>query len=144
MRSLFTLFCLLFVTLSVQANEYDAEVAKLMGKHRLTLQWISWDKPGRAIVKKSGNDIVISGSQIGVDGDFLTIEGKIIDAAKDEFTFEGSIATRVSHINNGETCVREGVQVFQRTKPTRKYWRLQNMTNPCTQIETDYIDLFFH
>jgi hypothetical protein len=123
---------------------YEAEVRKLMGRHRLSLQWISWEKPGKAIVTKVGNNLILKGQQIGDNGDYLRIDGRIIDAAKDQFTFEGTIETRVSFINEGQACVREGVQVFARTKPTRKYWRLQNMLNPCTNIETDYVDLFFH
>lgn len=48
---------------------------------------------------------------------------------------------QISHINGGEPCVREGEMTFAITRK-RKYWRLQEMQNPC-DTATDYVDIYF-
>ena len=69
-----------------------------------------------------------------IDGEITRIEAK-------SFTFVGKIETSVSHINGGEVCLREGEMTFRITG-TRKYWRLMQMDNPCSEV-TDYVDIFF-
>ena len=47
-----------------------------VGKHNLTLQWISWDKPGSATITQIKGAYYIKGSQKSVTTtDSLTIEG---------------------------------------------------------------------
>ena len=73
--------------------------------------------------------------------DYLKVDGTITSIDKNEFTFNGTIDMRVSHINNGDHCKREGRMTFA-IKGKRKYWRLQEMDNPCDGV-TDYVDIFF-
>jgi hypothetical protein len=58
-----------------------------------------------------------------------------------QFVFEGTITTTISHINGGKPCVRQGDFTFKITGK-RKYWRMQEMDNPCDEA-TDYVDIYF-
>jgi hypothetical protein len=57
-----------------------------------------------------------------------------------EFTFRGTIVTRVKFIAAGQECRREGTFTFA-LKGQRRYWRLQQMQNPCADV-VDYVDLY--
>jgi hypothetical protein len=119
-----------------------AAKAMLLGSHRFSLQWISWDYFGKAVVTDQKGKLVIRGIQRAKDGqDFVRIDGVITEVDAKEFKFNGVIETKVSHNNNGEICKREGDMTFKITQ-NRKYWRLQEMQSPCG-IETDYVDIFF-
>jgi hypothetical protein len=116
----------------------------LLGRHRLSLQWISWDYFGTANVTNRRGTLYLKGEQRGRgrgNTDRLTIDGRITSVSAREFKFDGKIVTRVSHINGGEPCVREGEMTF-RVTGRRRYWRLQEMDNPC-DTATDYVDIFF-
>lgn len=114
----------------------------LLGQHRFSLQWISWDYFGKANVTESKGTLFIKGEQKGRGStDYLTLDGIITSVEAKEFTFKGTIITQVSHINNGEPCKREGEMTFKITG-SRKYWRMQEMDNPCEGV-TDYVDVFF-
>jgi hypothetical protein len=121
----------------------DANAKKmLLGKHKLSLQWISWDYFGTAIVTNKNGVLYLKGEQKQRAGkDYLKIDGTITLIDKNEFTFNGTIEIRVSHNNNGEPCKREGEMTFA-VKGKRKYWRLQEMDNPCDGV-TDYVDIYF-
>jgi hypothetical protein len=121
----------------------DADAKKmLLGKHRLSLQWISWDYFGTATVTNRNGVLYLKGEQRQRGGkDYLKVDGMITSIDKNEFTFSGTIDMRVSHIYNGEPCKREGEMTFA-IKGKRKYWRLQEMDNPCDSV-TDYVDIFF-
>ena len=121
----------------------DATAKKmLLGKHRLSLQWISWDYFGTATVTNKNGVLYLKGEQKQRGGkDYLKVDGTITTIDKNEFTFNGTIDMRVSHNNNGESCKREGEMTFA-IKGKRKYWRLQEMDNPCDGV-TDYVDIFF-
>ncbi|MBP6749924.1 MAG: hypothetical protein KA144_09820 [Xanthomonadaceae bacterium] len=130
------------------ANGLDAAAkAKLVGKHRLTLQWIGWSDlsvAGKLKIEERNGVLRAEGEQTGRgenEGDLLRVSGKIVSASQDGFVFEGEIVTRVSHIAGGAECKREGRFAFK-TKGGRKYWRLQEMDNPCDQA-TDYVDIYF-
>lgn len=119
---------------------------KLLGKHRLTLQWISWDHPGSAEVAEEGGALRLRGEQRSKEkgeasGDYLKIDGVIQDVTAKSFVFSGRIETRVSHIAGGKVCVREGRMTF-RISGKRRYYRLKEMDNPC-DVATDYVDLYF-
>jgi len=119
-----------------------AAAQMLLGKHRLSLQWISWDRIGTATVTNRAAVYSIKGEQKGRgNGDYVRIEGMIVSIDPKEFVFEGSIVTRVSHINGGEPCTRQGDFTFRITGK-RKYWRLMEMDNPC-DTATDYVDIYF-
>ncbi len=130
------------------ANGLDAAArARLVGEHLLTLQWLGFGDlsgAGRATVEDDGDTLPIKGEQRGTGenaGDFVRIDGRIVSATRDGFVFEGEIVTRVHHIANGEACRREGRFHFKATGK-RRYWRLQEMDNPCDQA-TDYVDVYF-
>lgn len=140
-------FSLMFLTIAANAQDRtivnDAVAAKmLLGRHMLSLQWVSWDYFGSATVTKSAGVYSIKGEQKGRGNpDFLKIGGTIKSIDAKEFVFEGTIVTQVSHINGGAPCTREGEFTFKITGK-RKYWRLTQMDNPCDPV-TDYVDIYF-
>lgn len=117
--------------------------AMLLGKHKLSLQWISWDYFGTANVTQKGGVFYLKGEQKsrGETADYVKVNGTITMIDKTSFTFNGTILTRISHINSGNECKREGEMTFRITGK-RKYWRLLEMDNPCDGV-ADYVDIFF-
>ncbi|MBI3649770.1 MAG: hypothetical protein HY231_01840 [Acidobacteria bacterium] len=116
--------------------------AMLLGAHRFSLQWISWDYFGKAIVTDQKGKLIIRGEQRAKEGsDVVRLDGVITQVDAKEFLFNGTIEVKVSHNNNGKVCKREGEMTFKITQ-NRKYWRLQEMQSPCGD-ETDYVDIFF-
>lgn len=114
----------------------------LLGRHKLSLQWISWDYFGAATVTNRGGSLYLKGEQKQRGGtDFVRINGKITEINAKSFVFDGTIVTQVSHINGGQPCERTGEMTFKITG-SRKYWRLMEMDNPCEGV-TDYVDIFF-
>lgn len=115
---------------------------QLLGKHKFQLHWISWNRwkdfAELTVVERQGK-LMIKGRQ-QKDGDYLEIDGFASQVEDKQFTFEGSIVTRVSYKNNGNPCRREGTMTFKITGK-RKYWRLQEMQSPCDET-TDYVDIF--
>jgi len=129
-------------------NGLDAAArARLVGDHALTLQWLGWgdlSRAGKIVIEDRGDTLSVTGEQSGEGenlGDYLRLSGKIVSASKDGFVFVGDITTRVGHIANGAECKRSGTFTFK-TKGARKYWRMQEMTNPCDPV-TDYVDVYF-
>jgi hypothetical protein len=122
-------------------NDKSAK-SKLLGKHRFSLQWISWNYFGRADISEQDKLLRIKGEQKQRKGsDFISIEGIITELNKSDFKFDGEIITRVSNIKNGSPCKRSGEMTFE-IKGNRRFWRLREMQNPCDDV-TDYIDIFF-
>ncbi len=121
----------------------DANAGKmLLGKHLLSLQWISWDRFGAATVANRKGVYYIKGEQKQRGGsDYLKVDGMITEINAKKFKFDGVIETQISHINGGAPCRREGEMTFAVTGK-RKYWRLQEMDNPCDGV-TDYVDIYF-
>jgi len=123
----------------------DAAVARmLLGRHKLSLQWVSWDYFGLATVTNSRGVYSLKGEQKGRGhnkSDFVTLDGAITSIDAKEFGFSGKIVTQVSHINGGKPCVRDGEFTFKITGK-RRYWRLQQMESPC-DTATDYVDIYF-
>ena len=113
---------------------------KLLGKHMFSLQWISWEKFGTAVVKRRDKGLEIEAKQ-ELNGNFATLKGTIEIIDERAFNFTGEVETRIDHINNGIACKREGTFEFRATG-TRKYWRMQQMNNPCDPV-IDYIDVYF-
>jgi hypothetical protein len=118
--------------------------AQLLGRHKLQLQWISWFEPkksGDLTVTDRQGLLVIQGAQRDPrTGDFVEVDGIVTRVEDRTFDFRGRIVTRVSHINGGEPCLREGDMTFA-IKGKRRFWRLQQMDNPCDGV-TDYVDIF--
>lgn len=116
--------------------------AMLLGSHKFSLQWISWDYFGTATVTQRNGVFYLKGEQKARRGtDFVRIDGVITEINERDFIFDGKIITQVRTIANGEPCERAGEMVFKITGK-RKYWRLQQMDNPCDSV-TDYVDIFF-
>jgi len=132
--------------LSVFAQKTVVNNAKaktmLLGRHKLALQWVSWDYFGVANVTQKGGILYLKGEQKQRGGtDFVKVNGTITEINAKDFKFDGTIITQVSHINGGKPCERTGEMTFKITG-TRKYWRLAEMDNPCEGV-TDYVDIFF-
>lgn len=114
----------------------------LLGRHKLALQWVSWDYFGVATVTNKSGVFYLKGEQKQRGGtDFVKVNGTITEINAKDFKFDGTIITQVSHINGGKPCERTGEMTFKITG-TRKYWRLAEMDNPCEGV-TDYVDIFF-
>ncbi len=131
-----------------QGERLDAAArARLVGDHMLTLQWLGWGDlsgAGTLVVKDEGDSLAARGEQLGTGenaDDYVRVDGRIVSATRDGFVFEGEILTRVHHIAGGVECKRTGTFTFKATGK-RKYWRLQEMQNPCDSA-TDYVDVYF-
>ena len=144
----FSTLCLIVVsTLAAFAQERtvinDAKARQmLVGKHKLSLQWISWDYFGTAAVTQRNGVLYLKGRQSGRGStDLVSVDGVITQVDAREFTFNGKIITQISHINGGKPCTRDGEMTFRITGK-RKYWRMQQIDNPCDEA-ADYVDLYF-
>src|SRR4051812_38330404 len=68
------------------------------GTHNLTLQWISWDQPGKVKITKEGDAYSVKGEQRDPKtGDFVTISGTLQVISARELSFEGNIQTKYSN-----------------------------------------------
>lgn len=116
---------------------------RVIGRHMLSLQWISWDYFGSCDIKRQADGtLTCKGEQLSKQNDdYLRIDGtiEIVDAKHLKFT--GTIVMSIHHIQNGEECLREGTFDFVATG-NRRYWRMQQMENPCDGC-TDYVDIYF-
>lgn len=130
-----------FVTLLMSTHIFAQTIA---GQHKLSLQWISWDYFGKIATLDQNGDgsYPIRGMQQSRDnGDYLLVDGVVSQFEPRKLFFQGKIVTRVSHINGGRPCVRQGDFSFT-ASAGRRYWRLDQFKNPCDQV-TDYVDIFF-
>ncbi len=122
-----------------------AQRAKLIGKHMLSLQWLQFmnNTYGNATVTDKDGALLLKGEQRakGKEKGYMTVDGRITEVGSHAFKFHGKIASSVSHLNDGKECVRSGDLNFV-AKSGRKYWRLQEMQSPCSEV-TDYVDLYF-
>lgn len=147
MKKVWLVLAILLLAISLKAQERtkvsdQAAARMLLGRHKLSLQWISWDYFGSVGVKQARGIYSLKGEQRGRGSkDYLTIEGMIVSIDKNQFVLEGDIVTRISHINGGKPCTRHGDFTFKITGK-RKYWRMQEMDNPCDDA-TDYVDIYF-
>ena len=141
--NLLCLICFGFTAFAQEKTVINDAAAKrnLLGKHLFSLQWISWNHFGSATVTERNGVLYLKGSQKGRGNtDFVTIDGTVKEVNAKSFSFDGKIVIRVSHNNNGESCTRTGEMTFAITGK-RRYWRLQEMQNPCEDI-VDYVDIY--
>ncbi|MFN8577704.1 MAG: hypothetical protein U0354_12680 [Candidatus Sericytochromatia bacterium] len=112
----------------------------LIGLNNCSLQWVSWDKDklGTLKVQEKDKKLIVIGSQ-KFNGETLDIDGYFTSVDKNRLDFNGKISTRVSHINSGKPCYREGDMTFLKYDG-RNFWRLQEMQSPC-DVVTDYVDI---
>ncbi len=115
---------------------------KVVGRHMLSLQWISWEDFGVCTITKEGDGrLRCVGEQLSKEhpGDYLKLDGYVEIMDEKNLMFEGDIAIKVYHLNNGEEYVRTGRYNFKSTQ-NRKYWRAQDLEviDAC-----DYVDIYF-
>lgn len=126
----------------------DATAAKrLTGKRYLSLQWVSSEDFGTVEITETNGVRALKGEQVSKEkgnSDYVKIEGYIAKIEENQFTFWGRIETQVSYLNGGKACARQGEFHFKATGK-RKYFRLQEMENPCEGNNTvDYVDVYFN
>ena len=126
---------------------------KVVGKHMLSLQWISWKYFGTVTIKKEADGTLsCKGEQLArkckdaeqgnIDNDdYVKLDGKIEIVDKNHLNFTGEIRTKIYHINNGQEVLREGTFNFEATG-NRKFWRMFPVLNPADEC-ADYIDIYF-
>lgn len=116
---------------------------KILGKHTLALQWISWDYFGIIDIYEENGVIKAVGEQKSREhsGDYLKVNGTLNLVSELEFRFTGEIITKIYHLNNGNPCTRRGTYTFK-SYSGRQYWRMLEMDNPCDGV-TDYVDIYF-
>lgn len=110
----------------------------LVGTNNCSLQWISWKQLGNLKVDEKDNKLIVTGSQ-KINGNELIIDGYFTAVNTNRLDFNGKITTKVSYINNGQPCYREGDMTFMKYSG-RNFWRLQEMDNPCEEV-ADYVDI---
>ena len=119
-----------------------AMAQKLLGQHALTLQWLgsgTLRDAGKAEVKVENGTWHLTGHMEAKEG-HVSLDGIVTAVDATTFAFTGKIITNVSYINQGKDCLRDGDFTFTK-KGTRKYWRLQQIDNPCDQA-ADYVDIY--
>lgn len=116
---------------------------ELLGEHRLRLQWIDFEdktkNTGKAVAEMQDGLIRIKGEQRDAKGNFLTIEGDILELSPISFRMKGKIISRIEYLNQAAPCERTGEFTFA-TYGGRRYWRLQQLQSPCGS-HVDYVDV---
>ncbi len=115
---------------------------KVVGRHMLSLQWISWEDFGVCtITKEADGRLRCVGEQLSKEhpGDYLKLDGYVEIIDEKNLMFEGDIKIKVYHLNGGEEYVRSGRYNFKSTQ-NRKYWRAQGLE---IIDATDYVDIYF-
>ena len=126
-------------------NEQQREtfVKNILGKHMCSLQWISWKDFGSVTISQDSDKTihVRGGQKSKTNSDYLDIDGTLTVVNPLHLKFEGEIITCVDYINNGKPVKRKGTYNFT-VAGQRRYWRMQEMTNPDDPC-CDYVDIYF-
>ena len=124
-------------------QQRDTFVKNILGKHMCSLQWISWKDFGTVIISQDSDRTVhVKGAQKSkTNSDYLEIDGILTVINPLHLQFAGEIITCVDHINNGKPVKRKGTYNFT-VAGQRRYWRMQEMTNPEDGC-CDYVDIYF-
>ena len=113
---------------------------RLIGLHKLRLQWLEPKTSTINIEYKNG--VYYGKSEIIRDNDYLYIDGTFEITDANNIYFTGEIREKVSYLNNGQECLRNGTYHFK-AYSGRQYWRMQEMANCEGNGVVDYIDIFF-
>ena len=113
---------------------------RLIGLHKLRLQWLEPKTSTINIEYKNG--VYYGKSEIIRDNDYLYIDGTFEITDANNIYFTGEIREKVSYLNNGQECLRNGTYHFKAYNG-RQYWRMQEMANCEGNGVVDYIDIFF-
>lgn len=124
-------------------EQRDTFVKNILGKHLCSLQWISWKDFGSVTISQDSDKIIhVNGGQKSkTNYDYLEIDGALTVISPLHMQFTGEIITCVDHINNGKPVKRKGTYNFT-VAGHRRYWRMQEMTNPDDPC-SDYVDIYF-
>ena len=125
-------------------DQREAFVKNILGKHMCSLQWISWKQFGSVTISQdpdTGALHVKGGQKSKTNSDYLDIDGTLTVLNPLHLKFDGEIITCVDHINNGKPVKRKGTYNFT-VAGQRRYWRMQEMTNPDDGC-CDYVDIYF-
>ena len=124
-------------------QQRETFIKNILGKHMCSLQWISWKDFGAVTISQdSDKTIYVKGGQKSkTNSDYLEIDGTLTVVNPLHLQFTGEIITCVDHINNGNPVKRKGTYNFT-VAGQRKYWRMQEMTNPDDPC-CDYVDIYF-
>jgi hypothetical protein len=113
---------------------------QLVGQHKFRLQWVDFNPTGVATVTDDKGLLRLTARQKNNKGDWVELDGIILNVSEREFVLRGKARHQVSHINAGKPCEREGTLTFA-IKASRPWWRMQEMDSPCDGL-TDYYDVF--
>ena len=130
-----------FVMTDEQRNLF---IKNILGKHMCSLQWISWKQFGSVTISQdsdTGTVYIKGGQKSKTNSDYLEIDGTLTVINPLHLRFKGEITTCVYHINNGKPVKRKGTYNFT-VAGQRRYWRMQEMTNPDDAC-CDYVDIYF-
>ena len=124
-------------------EQRETFVKNILGRHMCSLQWISWKDFGSVTISQDSDQIirVKGGQQSKTNSDYLEIDGILTVINPLHLQFAGEIITCVDHINNGKPVKRKGTYNFT-VAGQRRYWRMQEMTNPDDPC-CDYVDIYF-
>lgn len=116
------------------------DAARLRALKGMSLQWISWDRRGKAKATVDARGVWrLRAEQSGPDGAAAAIDGAITEIGADYFELRGTV-TIVNTPDAGRTCEGYGTWRFAVTQ-NRKYYRLRQF-EWCDDL-TDYVDLYF-
>ena len=129
--------------LIMSEQQRDTFVKNILGRHMCSLQWISWKDFGTLTISQDSDRTVhVKGGQKSkTNSDCLEIDGTLTIINPLHLQFTGEIITCVDHINNGKPVKRNGTYNFT-VAGQRRYWRMQEMTNPDDPC-CDYVDIYF-
>ena len=124
-------------------QQRETFVKNILGKHMCSLQWISWKDFGTVIISQDSDRTVhVKGGQKSkTNSDYLEIDGTLTVINPLHLKFSGEIITCVDYINSGKPVKRKGTYNFT-VAGQRRYWRMQEMTNPDDGC-CDYVDIYF-
>ena len=124
-------------------QQRETFVKNILGKHMCSLQWISWKDFGSVTISQDTDKTihVKGGQKSKTNSDYLDIDGTLTVVNPLHLKFEGEIITCVDYINNGKPVKRKGTYNFT-VAGQRRYWRMQEMTNPDDPC-CDYVDIYF-
>jgi hypothetical protein len=117
-------------------------MSRLLRNSGITLQWISFENPGRGhvVAQLNGGLLHLNGYQQARNGrGRVTIDGDVVRINPRSFFFRGRIVITDAP-DAGRNCVREGLFEFRATGQ-RRYWRLQDI-EACDGL-ADYVDIYF-
>ena len=124
-------------------QQRETFVKNILGKHMCSLQWISWKDFGFVTISQDsdGTVHVKGGQKSKTNSGYLQIDGTLTVINPLHLQFTGEIITCVDHINSGKPVKRKGTCNFT-VAGQRRYWRMQEMTNPEDGC-CDYVDIYF-